>query len=336
MHIGLSIIIVNYNAAHLICDCLLSIYTFTKNLDFEIIVIDNSSSDTDKNLVLEKFPNIRWIPMSYNSGFARANNRGICQARGEVVLLLNPDILLRDNAIADCFSQFVSSDYVACGVQLLNPDDTPQISGNYFMKGGLNHLLPLPYLGKLLKWVAVLFNVKKPHVPDAKDIVKVHWINGAFLMVKRPAIEKAGMLDEDFFLYAEEAEWCYRLGKYGRLCIYGNCKVIHLQGESANEAFESKGKGYMNLFDRKGLQIMLSNAIRIRKQYGVLWFLFHLLMLLCDIPVFFFGLLISKIFLRRRSKYSWQQLQGYLNNVGSLVGFSKRIISNKPYFYKVL
>jgi GT2 family glycosyltransferase len=336
MYIGLSIIIVNYNSSHLIHECLLSLYTFTKNLDFEIIIVDNSSLEADKHFILGKFPGVRWIHMNYNSGFARANNEGIRQARGEVVLLLNPDILFKDNSIANCFSQFASSDYVACGVQLLNPDGTPQISGNYFMKGGLNHLLPLPYLGKLLKWVAVLFNVKKPHVPDAEDIVEVHWINGAFLMVKRVAIEKAGMLDKDFFLYAEEAEWCYRLGKHGRLCIYGNCNVIHLQGVSANEAFESEGKGYMNFFDRKGLQIMLSNAIRIRKQYGVLWFLFHLLMLLCDIPVFFFGLLISKIFLRRRSKYSWEQFRGYLNNVASLVEFSKKIISNKPYFYKVL
>jgi GT2 family glycosyltransferase len=332
----LSIIIVNYKTPGLAIDCIRSLFAYIKSIAVEIIVVDNDSGDDSHQLISNEFKNIKWIPMSYNSGFARANNEGIRNALGDVVLLLNSDALAIDNSIEKTYQDFIVSDYVACGLQLLNADGTPQISGNFFMKGGLNHLLPLPYLGNFLRWIAGLFNVKKPHVPDAKDTVEVDWINGAFLMVKRTAFEKAGIMDEDFFLYAEEAEWCSRLGKQGKLCIFGEHHIIHLQGVSANEAFGSVGQGYMNLFDRKGLQIILSNILRIRKQYGVFWFLFHLSVFLFDIPVFFLGLLISKMFSPRSSKYSWWQFRGYFNNMMSLIRFSKKILSNKPYFYKVL
>jgi hypothetical protein len=202
------------------------------------------------------------------------------------------------------------------------------------MKGGLNYLLPLPFLGNLLKSFANVFGVKKPNVPDASAIVEVDWINGAFLMVKKPAIQKAGLMDEDFFLYAEEAEWCSRLKKVGKLCIYGDINVIHLQGETSNETFGSSGKGYMNLFDRKGLQIMLSNLVRIRKEFGVGWFAFILSVYTFEIPIFFIGVLISKIFFL--NKYSFTAAKNYTSNVFKIINLSPTIINSRPHFYKVL
>jgi GT2 family glycosyltransferase len=318
MPASLSIIIVNYNSAGLIQNCITSIHQFTRHLAFEVIVVDNSSSKEDKEKIIQNFTEVRWIEMGYNAGFARANNEGIRQARGEVVLLLNPDILVEDNSIANCFFQFVNSGYVACGVQLLNPDHTPQISGNYAMKGGLNHLLPLPYLGNFLKSIATIFK----------------WINGAFLMVKKSAIEKAGLLDEDFFLYAEEAEWCSRLKKTGKLCIYGQYSVIHLQGETANETFQSTGKGYYNLYDRKGLQIMVSNFVRIRKEFGIGWFLVQLFFYMIEVPVFFLGVCVEKIL--GKKNFSFRQAKGFTKNVVPLLKLSPTIIRNQPHFYKVL
>jgi len=146
---------------------------------------------------------------------------------------------------------------------------------------------------------------------------------------KRSAIDQAGLLDEDFFLYAEEAEWCGRLKKTGPLCIYGDLTVIHLQGETANKEFGSGGKGYYNFYDRKGLQIMLSNFVRIRKQFGIGWFLVQLFFYLADIPVFFIGLAFSK-------RYSFAQFRQYCKNIGVILRLSPTIIGNKPYFYKVL
>jgi hypothetical protein len=338
---SLSIIIVNYKSAQLVLDCLELMNREAAARNFEIIVVDNASGDDSRQRILSAFPQVIWIQMDYNSGFARANNEGIRSSSGETVLLLNSDTLPSTVTIEECYQGLLHSEYVAAGVQLLNTDGTPQISGNYFMKGGLNYLLPLPYLGNALKWIGERVKIKAPHVPGgapsgAGTIIEVDWINGAYLMVKKNAIDKAGLLDEDFFLYAEEAEWCGRLRKVGKLCLFRTLHVIHLQGETANQEFGSAGKGYYNLYDRKGLQIMLSNFVRIRKQFGVGWFLVQLMMYLLEIPVFFAGVLLSALFMRKGDRYSFAQFINYCKNTGLLVGKSVLIIRNKPYFYKVL
>ncbi len=329
----LSIIIINYKSVQLVVDCLQSVFNQNSKITCEIIVVDNDSRDNSREKIKNIFPAVRYLEMDYNSGFARANNEAIRKADGDVVLLLNADTIIENNAIENCYNFFINSQYVACGVQLLNVDRTPQISGNYIMKGGLNYLLPLPFLGAALKFIASIFKVKKPNVPEAKGLVEVDWINGAFLMVKRQAIEIAGLMDEDFFLYAEETEWCSRLRKVGKLCIYGDINVIHLQGETTNHAFGSAG-GYYNLFDRKGLQVMLSNLVRIRKEFGVGWFIFILCAHLFEILIFFIGAIILKIFFSRR--YSFLQVKNYAANVFKILKLAPTIIRNQPYFYKVL
>lgn len=332
----LSIIIVNYKTPHLLSDCLSTILNATHNIPYEIVVADNDSGDDSEAMILSRFPSVKWIQLPYNAGFARANNEAIRQSNGDVVLLLNSDTLNLDNAIENCYKKFLESEYVACGVQLLNKDNSPQISGNYIVTGGLNYLLPLPYIGNFIKWLGNTFRIKKPNIPEATEETEVDWINGAFLMVKKQAIEKAGLMDEDFFLYAEEAEWCSRLKKFGRLCIYGQFKVIHLQGETANKTFESSGKGYYNLYDRKGLQIMLSNFVRIRKQFGLPWFLIQLLVYSFAVPVFFVVSFFDNL-LRFRNPFSdYSRAVNFSKNVGCLWLFFPKIISNTPYFYKVL
>ncbi len=328
----LSIIIVNYKSAGLILDCLRALYAVHGEYPLEVLVVDNASGDDSRQRITMAFPGVRWLDINYNAGFARANNEGIRQAAGDTVLLLNGDTLPGASTILSCYRRLLESDYSAAGVQLLNPDGSPQISGMYVMKGGLNYLLPLPFLGSLIKAAGQAAKVKAPHAEGgniAAGPIAVDWINGAFLMVKKDAITKAGMLDEDFFLYAEEAEWCSRLKKIGPLCIFGDLNVIHLQGETANQEFGSTGKGYYNLYDRKGLQIMLSNFVRIRKQFGTGWFLVQLLFYLADIPVFFVGLALSR-------RYSFAQFRHFCKNIGVILRLSPTIIRNKPYFYKVL
>ena len=146
----LSVIIVNYKATHLLMDCLASIFQFNIS-NLEIIVVDNFSQDNTEQIVKEKFPLVKFIQMGYNAGFARANNAGINLSESEVILLLNTDTIILNDAINNCLNEFLKSDYIACGVQLLNEDGSPQISGNYAMKGGINSLLTLPYYGIFLK-----------------------------------------------------------------------------------------------------------------------------------------------------------------------------------------
>jgi GT2 family glycosyltransferase len=331
----LSIIIVNYKTPYLVLDCIASIFKYnTENI--EIILVDNDSNDDIEKIVGSHYPQVTFIQMGYNAGFARANNAGIRIAKGENILLLNSDTININDAINRCDDLLRKSDYVAAGVQLLNKDLSPQISGNFAMQGGLNYLLPLPYVGIFLKCIADILSVKKPSIAETKSTVEIDWINGAFLMIKKSAIDEAGLLDEDFFLYAEEAEWCSRIKKHGKLCIFGELNVIHLQGESSNTAFESAGKGYFNLFDKKGLQIMLSNFVRIRKQFGVVWFLFISIVYFFTIPIFFIGLFFTSIFFYQTKKYSFKQAVGFLVNMFWVVKFLPKIIKNRPFFYKVL
>lgn len=333
---SISIVIVNYKTPGLLVDCLGTIFTGSETIPTEVIVVDNDSGDNSREIVTTAFPQVKWIQMTYNAGFARGNNAGIRQATGEVVLLLNSDTLNTDNAIEDCYRAFMASDYVACGVQLLYGDRSPQISGNYFMIGGINYLLLLPYLGSFIKWLGELVKVQKPNLPDSDAPVEVDWINGAFLMVKRTTIEKAGLLDEDFFLYAEEAEWCSRLRKVGKLCIFGQYKLIHLLGETANEIFGSSGKSYNNMYDRKGLQIMLSNMVRIRKQFGAGWYLFQMLGYTFNIPLFFICSFFGNLFHARNPFRDFTWAAKFTRNVFRLWRYLPKVLSNKPYFYKVL
>jgi GT2 family glycosyltransferase len=333
--LSLSIIIVNFRSASLICDCIESALQFSSAKNFQWIIVDNFSADNSKGVITAKYPFVKWIQMNYNAGFARANNAGIKQSNGTVVLLLNPDTIILDDALDKCCNRLMVSSYIAGAVQLLNADKTAQITGNFFMKGGLNHLLPLPYLGALLRSVAFAIKVKKTNVLESSSEQKVDWINGAFLMVKKTAIEKAGMLDEDFFLYSEEIEWCSRLKKVGDLCVYGDLHTIHLQGETINSSTQTTDKGYYNIYDKKGLQLMVSNHLRIRKQFGITWFLFHLFLHTLEVPVFFFCGIMDNLFHLRNPFQHLKKVTGYTLNIFHLWKLAPKIISNKPYFYKM-
>lgn len=331
----LSIIYVNFRSSALIIDSIATVKKFNKAITIEFIVVDNASGDDSKQKIIESFPEVIWIEMGYNAGFSRANNAGLKIAKGEKCLLLNPDTLSIDNSIEKCFQLLNSSDYIAAGVQQLNADYTPQISGNFFVKGGLNHVLPIPYWGWLIRWLGYKAKSKMPNVQEAKAIEEVDWISGAFLMVKRTAIEKAGMMDEDFFLYAEEVEWCSRLKKVGKLCIFGELHIIHLEGASINKDQNVQEKGYYNLYDKKGLQLMVSNHLRVRKQFGVFWFLILLLNYTWGLFFFWFCSTFHHLFRLKNPFADWSRVGTFGKNLITLWSLSPRIISNKPHFYKM-
>ena len=330
-----SIIIVNFRSPKFICDCIVSAFQFPSAKNFEWIIVDNDSKDNSKEIITSQFPFVKWIDMGYNAGFARANNEGVRQSTYEVALLLNPDTIILNDAIEQCYKKFIETNHVACGVQMLNPDGSAQISGSYFAKGGLNHLLPLPYWGNFIKWIGSLLKVQKPSIEKAASEEFVDWISGAFLMVKKEAISKAGLMDEDFFLYAEEVEWCSRLKKIGTLCIYGDIHIIHILGEIIQDAAKSD-KSYFNLYDKKGLQLIVSNHLRIRKQYGVGWFLFQLLNYTFAIPVFFICSFFDHLLHFKNPFTDWRKIKALTKNVWKVLKLSPKIIRNKPYFYKMI
>jgi GT2 family glycosyltransferase len=187
-----------------------------------------------------------------------------------------------------------------------------------------------------LKIVAKLLNTRKPGVEQVSNEVKVDWISGAYLMVKKESVQKSGMMDEDFFLYAEEVEWCSRLGKLGDLVLYGDIQIIHLLGESIKDATGTDDKTYANLFDKKGLQLIVSNHVRIRKQYGVGWFLFQLLNYSVGVFLFFIGSTLDHLIHFKNPFTDWKKVMGLAINVAIVWGLSITIIRNKAHFYKML
>jgi GT2 family glycosyltransferase len=331
----LSIIIVNFRSADLVLDSIRTLEQFNSGLVYEVIVVDNHSGDNSREMVTSQFPGTRFIEMEENAGFARANNIGMKAAGGEVFLLLNPDTISIDDSIARAYRQLLSTEYLACGIQQLDADREPQISGNFFMKGGINHILPIPYWGNFLRWLGYRFKTKIPNVKQASSIEEVDWISGAFLMIKKQAVEKAGMMDEDFFLYAEEVEWCSRLRKFGKLCIFGYLKIIHLEGGSIDKAQEVKEKGYYNLYDRKGLQLMVSNHLRVKKQYGNGWFFFLLLNYTWGVFVYFLFSTFHRLLSLKNPFGEWGRIGSFASNIARLWALSPKIISGKPYFYKM-
>lgn len=334
--IDLSIIIVNYKSCQLVMDCVSSVYNETTDHSFEIIVVDNDSKDDCKKALQNKFPEVLWVQMDYNSGFARANNAAIRIAKGKNVLLLNSDTVVLEGALDKVLSLFDNdTTVVGCGVQLLNPDGSHQISGAHFVKGGLNFLLPLPYLGKFVRYWGYKLKSRVPSITTVEEKIFVDWIVGAFLMVRANVLEKSGLLDEDFFMYAEEIEWCSRLRKQGNLCLYGTPKVLHLGGATSGDYYDTaENENGKNLWNKKGKQVMLSMMLRTRKQYGVAWFLLMLGIFLFEIPVFAVGILIEKWF-RKKTAFTWNNLVNYCKNIGCVLSHSGRIIANKPFFYKV-
>lgn len=333
----LSIIIVNYKSSAYICDCLSTADAgILANNQIEWIVVDNGSNDNSKEIITSRFPFVQWISMDYNAGFARANNAGIRASKGDAVLLLNPDTLLFKGAIESCLDRLNHATHVAAGVQLVHKDRTPQFSGSNFMKGGINHLLPLPYWGKFLKLIAGLFNTNKPSVLTAGQEQVIDWVSGAFLMVKKTAIDKAGMMDEDFFLYGEEVEWCSRLGNIGSICIYGDLQIIHLIGATIQDATNAQDNSYENLYDIKGLQLMVSNHLRIRKQYGIFWFLFQLLNYTWAVPFAIVASLLKNVFQFKSPINELANILKLANNVIRVWKLAPTIIANKPYFYKCI
>ena len=250
--------------------------------------------------------------------------------------MLNTDTIIINGAIDKCFSKFIQDNAIVCGIQLLSKDGSEQISGSFFVKGGLNLLLPLPYFGKLIRAIAYAIQSPVPHAKSAIDRQEVDWINGAYLMIKKEIISTVGMMDEDFFLYAEEVEWCWRIGKKGTLVIYSNIAITHLEGGSSNDFFGAHAKGYYSLYDKRGFQLMVSNLLRIRKQYGVTWFLFILACYAIEIPIYFIGNILTLAFNLDQWKTWITSPFLYFKNIIKLLLLSPRIVSGKPHFYKVI
>ena len=230
----LSISIVNYNNKECLAACLDSIYSHAPDVSFEVTVVDNGSADGSTELVRRTYPQVRIIDNSENRGFVKANNQGIRASQGRYLLSLNNDTIIQNGTLAGLV-RFMQEhpDVGVCGPKVLNQDETfqrqcrrrfPTISSSlsYFLK--LHRLFPRSeFFGRYLMTYE-----------DCDKAGEVDSVSGCCLMVRREVIEKVGVLDENFIMYGDDLDWCYRIKQAGwKVCYVPSVQIVHLGGQSS-------------------------------------------------------------------------------------------------------
>ena len=259
----LSVIIVNWNTKKLLEDCLTSIFKYTRGLDFEVIVVDNGSSDSSPAMVKKKFPQVKLIPNKDNLGFTKANNQGIKIAKGKYILLLNSDTYLIENSLSKLVKKAESlSSLGALGPLLLSEDRSIQQSVGFF-----------PHLLQIFWWMSFIDDlpggtILKPYHLDHDSFYQknqeVDWVTAAAILVPKSVIDRVGPLDEKIFMYGEEVDWCYRIKQQGFKAYFSPVtQIVHIGRGSAGKistgAIIGEYKGvvyfYQKYKDKTSLQI---------------------------------------------------------------------------------
>jgi len=228
--VDLSIVIVAWNVRDLVLDCLASIADAKLGLGYEVIVVDNGSADHTVEAVVRQFPDTRVVALPKNIGFGAGNNRGLEVMRGRHAVLLNSDTIVLRGGLEACV-RFLDEhpDVGAVGPQLLNPDRTKQ-----------NCIHNSPTLVSEIVGQSVLRRAFPRRWPskrvDYPGPVEVEAVLGACLFVRREVIAQIGLIDEDYFFFLEETDWCHRMRAAGwRVFHLPDAQVIHLYGESTKK-----------------------------------------------------------------------------------------------------
>jgi len=253
--IEISVIIVSYNVKPFLEQALHSVLKALRGIPSEIFVVDNDSGDGSGLLVRERFPDVHLIRNKKNVGFAKANNQALRRVKGKKICLVNPDTLVRGDTFRVCLDYFDHHpDVGAVGCKILNPDGTLQLS--------CRRSFPTPWvaLTKVLGLSALfpkslLFGKYNLTFLDPDETAEVEALSGSFMMVRKQVVDDVGLLDEVFFLYGEDLDWCYRIRQKGWKIVYTpKTQIIHYKGQSTREApFDSLRLFYraMHLFVKK-------------------------------------------------------------------------------------
>jgi len=271
----LSVVIVNYNVRVFLENALTSVIKAMEKIDGEVFVVDNASDDGSVEMVRQKFPRVKLIVNDRNLGFAAANNRALEKCRSDFVLLLNPDTLVQEDTI-QVMIKYLNDHPEAgmAGCKILNPDGslepacrrsfpTPWVA---FTKiAGLSALFPHS------KW----FGKYNLTYLDPDQTYPVEAISGSFMMVRRAVYDQVGGLDEQFFMYGEDLDWCYRIREAGwNIAYVHGTQIIHYKGESTRRSNIDEVRLFyeaMRVFVRKHLSrgifsdVVLRTGIALRE-----------------------------------------------------------------------
>ena len=245
----LSVIIVNYNVRYYLEQCIVSVLRAADGIAHEIFVVDNHSSDGSVDYLKQRFPDaVTFIECHHNLGFAKANNIAIRQSCGDYVLLLNPDTFVAEDTLRQMVGFMDAHPKAgAAGLMMHNADGSVARESR--------RALPTPFVS-LLKMIGCSSRYYMSKLPwDRPGRIDV--VSGAFMVLRREALNKAGLLDEDFFMYGEDIDLSYRVKKSGYENWYVPARIVHYKGESTQKS----SFRYVHVF----YQAML---IFFRKHYG--------------------------------------------------------------------
>src|SRR6266849_8867400 len=231
----LSIIFVNWNSTAFLRECLKSIYARPFSFSLEIVVVDNDSPDKGIHAIKQEFPDVRIIERKVNLGFAVANNLGYRNSSGEFLLFLNPDTEVLGGSIEDLMETVKTiPDAGIVGCKLLNTNGSIQSSCIQTFPTILNQVLDIEVLQ--LRWPACTLWNLAPLFNKSTSPASVEVISGACMMVRREVFEKAGLFSEDYFMYAEDLDLCYKVSRLGLKNYYVGCvEILHHGGKSSSQ-----------------------------------------------------------------------------------------------------
>ncbi|MDR3665643.1 MAG: glycosyltransferase [Ignavibacteriaceae bacterium] len=304
----LSIIIVNYNVKEFLQNLLHSISKSSKQIKREIIIVDNASNDGSIEFITNNFPEVNLIANNDNLGFSKANNIGLKKATGKYILLINPDTLVSEDTFEKMIGFFEENPEVGlAGCKILNPDGTLQLACRRSFPGPWTSFCKVTGLSNLFPESKLFARYNLTYL-DPDRTYEVDAVSGSFMMFRRDVYERIGGLDEKFFMYGEDLDFCYRSQKSGFKVFYvHSTQIIHYKGESTKKSGLDETKIFynaMNLFVKKHLSgsfllgLILQSAIIFRKLFAflgkrrlasialVLDFIFYDLSILCSEKIY--------------------------------------------------
>jgi GT2 family glycosyltransferase len=276
----LSIIIVNYNVRDFLHHALVSLQKAMKGIRGEIIVVDNASDDGSIEMIRKRFPSVQLIASRQNLGFAKANNIGLKQAKGKYLLLINPDTLVQEDTLQVMLRFFTENpDVGLAGCKILNPDGTFQLACRRSFPRPWPAFTKMTGLSSLFPNSRLFGRYNLTYLsPD--ETYELDAVSGSFMMVRREAYEQVGGLDEDFFMYGEDLDWCYRIQRAGWKNYYvHSTQIIHYKGESTKRSSLNEIRTFyqaMHLFVQKHLSsslvfmFLLRLAITVSSRLAIL------------------------------------------------------------------
>ena len=312
----LSIIIVNYNVKEFLQNLLHSISKSSNQIKREIIVVDNASNDGSVEFIKDNFHEVNLIVNKFNLGFSKANNIGMKQAKGKYILLINPDTLVSEDTFEKMIGFFETHSLVGlAGCKILNPDGTLQLACRRSFPGPWTSFCKVTGLSNLFPKSRLFAKYNLTYL-DPEQTYEVDAISGSFMMFRKEVYERIGGLDENFFMYGEDLDFCYRVQKSGFKVFYvHSTQIIHYKGESTKKSGLDETKIFynaMHLFVKKHLSgsflvgLILQSAIILRKLFAFLGKRkLTILAILLDFIVYDLTLLCSeKLYISFKSRWA--------------------------------